>query len=285
MSVALVVSALAVGLYDCKKPKDLAPLFLKVGIAMFAAWSLVAFANIMLTFSPIGRRIIVVSFVTAWLAGSGIRVLFFRLMSGASRNVLLVGPASSVRLIEREASRNGTAPINIVAVVEPDCLEPANSGEVCLRAADLREIIKTNDVETVIVSEGCHPHALDQVVACMENGLKVESLAGFLEDNYQKVPVEMIDPKWIISSRMRLSQPLATAVKRGGDLVLAAVGAGADSAALAVHSSVDQGHLTRTGFLQANQGGQTQQALLHSQISHHVYRRGMPWKSSLGLRE
>lgn len=78
--------------------------------------------------------------------------------------------------------------------------------------------------ELVFDSNSLNEGRDQELLACLDEGIKVSSYTDFVEDHYLQVPVEEIDASWLFSARLDLAHPYYHGIKRGIDFLAAMVG-------------------------------------------------------------
>ena len=65
---------------------------------------------------------------------------------------------------------------------------------------------------------------LQQTIQCLQRGIQVSNVSSFVEDAFQKVPVELVSPEWLVGANLHTVRPYLSVVKRGLDVLAAGIG-------------------------------------------------------------
>ncbi|HEY4293693.1 TIGR03013 family XrtA/PEP-CTERM system glycosyltransferase [Luteibacter sp.] len=177
----------------------------------------------------VGRGVLAMALVIAFIATAAFRALFMRLveMESLKRRVLVLGAGERAAQIHnrmrRRSDRRGFSllgyvhgPSETVAIPKHLLIEPAGS---------LAELAHRERLDEIVVGvddrRGSLP--MDDLLACRQLGVQITDLTTFVEREAGRVQLTMLDPSWLVFSGGFNATPLALFLKRAFDLTASAL--------------------------------------------------------------
>lgn len=210
--LAFPAASLACGLYDRQNVEKLWRTLLLAMLATFLAWASVISIHAILKFHLVGRWIVLISSSVSISLALLPRLILGWTSRSRGQNVLLLGGKTAENIILKAIKNQGIRHIKI--------LKEEKTG-LSYRYPP-RGKVKRPDM--VVVEKDLNQSSLDRVLSFVNRGVPVMDLATFMEDTFQKVPVETIDTRWFLAARPRLTRHSSILLKRGFDLVFATAG-------------------------------------------------------------
>jgi sugar transferase (PEP-CTERM system associated) len=179
----------------------------------------------------IGRGVFAVAamLVTAFVVGWRVAFAWFTRRIGPRERLLIVGRSPTGLDLARELYKREDLGIEIVGFVDPD---PARIGEPVINPGvigtidDIPAIVRARRVDRVVVdladARGKLP--MGKLLEMRLDGIAFEHLTSLYEEYTGKIAVENLRPSWLIFSSGFCKTRALLAVKRGIDVIVAAVG-------------------------------------------------------------
>lgn len=215
LGVGLVVALIAhiAGLHEPNQSRTSVKLFGRCALVSLSALLVLNIELLLVHYLVVGRLITVITFVGCTAGLFIIRALVVGLVV---RNQYVVGFVGSADFISRAVDfENGAASrgISVVTLV-------LTEGE----HVDLRKWAFDAGVSQVVVDPGdtMVPSQAD-LLSLINFNLHVSTYSNFVEKLYQRIPNGHIDAQWIIECQDDHAVIYNTAIKRGLDIVLAAI--------------------------------------------------------------
>lgn len=177
----------------------------------------------------VGRGVLALALIIAFLALLLFRMLFMRLveMDALKRRVLFLGAGVRAsqfhNLMRRRSDRRG---FNVVGYL-PRPGEPVAVPHERVMAPELsvRQIVLDEHIDEVVVGvddrRGRLP--MDDLLECRQLGVTVTELTTFFERESGRVQLALLDPSWLVFSGGFNATPLRRLSKRSFDLLMASV--------------------------------------------------------------
>ncbi|MGH9348917.1 MAG: sugar transferase, partial [Vicinamibacterales bacterium] len=220
-------------LYELRTLVDRRDLFIRLLRALGAASVILALLYFWIPALIIGRGVFVIAsiFIVGLVVGWRVAFEWLSLRLAPAERLLIVGTNSAAVDLARELfERRQELGVELVGFVDTD---PARVGASLINpgivgtVADIPGIVRERRVDRVVVSLGDARGKLsmDRLLEMkLNDGVRFDHLASVYEDYTGKIAVENLRPSWLIFSEgFRKSRSLA-AVKRAGDVTLAALG-------------------------------------------------------------
>jgi len=204
-SAMMFTSLFAFGLYSARQRARTTGLMVRVVAAVSAGVAATALFFFLVPELWIGRGVLGLAAIGAVAVVTGVRLGFKHLVDAASfkRRVLVYGAgrrAASIAQLRRRSDRRyflvvGFVPCDSEPVMVPTerLVTPAQGLQGLCRALDVDEII-------VAMDDRRQNFPVRELLACRLAGIDVIDLLTFLERETGRVPVEMLNPSWLIFS-------------------------------------------------------------------------------------
>jgi exopolysaccharide biosynthesis polyprenyl glycosylphosphotransferase len=215
---SFVLLAYTVGLYDWDVlARSRMTLVLRGLLCAAVAAGVTVVVFYLVYYRPIGRWVVALAVALTVPLVLGPHVYLLGKLQHRRRRVLFVGSSALTdRMVE--AFESASRPLcQVVGHWTPDDAHPANGD-------DLVDLARSRGVDEIVL-----PGSLSNVQAallpalrCLPLGCRVRSEADFHEDMFRAVPVAEVSPEWMLGRGWDASDHLTAAVKRLGDVALAA---------------------------------------------------------------
>ncbi|SEV93849.1 TIGR03013 family XrtA/PEP-CTERM system glycosyltransferase [Luteibacter sp. 329MFSha] len=172
----------------------------------------------------VGRGVLGMALIIAFIATAGFRALFMRLveMESLKRRVLVLGAGQRAAQIHtrmrRRSDRRGFCLLGYVQgpnekVAIPEAL-------LVKSGSTLAELARRERLDEIVVGvddrRGSLP--MDDLLACRQLGVQITDLTTFVEREAGRVQLTMLDPSWLVFSGGFNATPVALFVKRAFDI-------------------------------------------------------------------
>jgi len=172
----------------------------------------------------VGRGVLGMALIIAFIATAGFRALFMRLveMESLKRRVLVLGAGQRAAQIHtrmrRRSDRRGFCLLGYVqgpneTVAIPEAL-------LVKSGSTLAELARRERLDEIVVGvddrRGSLP--MDDLLACRQLGVQITDLTTFVEREAGRVQLTMLDPSWLVFSGGFNATPVALFVKRAFDI-------------------------------------------------------------------
>ena len=225
MSVAMV----AMGLYQRDAQEHEAAFVVRIGLAFGLGLALLAVGFFAVPYLYMGRGVLGLSLVFAFVGVSLVREVFARLVAQDSRRrrVLVLGAGVNASIIAEALTRVGTRGLHLVGYVPLPRSHTMIDDSLLLRGDQpLVELAMAHGVEEIVVAADDRRGTLpvDDLVDCKLSGIEVLDLLSFFEKEQQLVRIDLLHPSWNFFSPRGVRMGMAARViKRLFDLGLALV--------------------------------------------------------------
>ena len=217
-------------LYNMRGVYERQELLLRLLLAFAGAYLLMAVFGYLGAPLRLGRRTYALSFVVAFSTVFGIRLAYKRFVGSAlnRRRLLLLGSGRPAEIIAEAV--NGSNPrFEIVGCVDGhhDRIGEQFNGVKILGAVEDLERVSQRvrpDVIVVTLTERRQSLPLPAILECKLHGTEVEDWPTFYEKLTGKILLTNLRPSWLVFSDGFKANNVTLALKRGMDLVVAAVG-------------------------------------------------------------
>lgn len=203
-------------------------LLLKCAAASALALMALIMALLVLSYSRVGRYILLDTFLLSTLAMTVLRLFFWRMSEESRRKLVVLG---SGPLRERMAGLIFEAglPYEIVALEDVKCPRVSgkkNGGHPLACLNDPRGYCRQCGLDEIVT---CYPEQAPRqerlgLSHSLLAGLQVSDYSTFIERTFFKVPVEQIDPDWFFQIDMSGDYAIYRGAKRIADIFLSAAG-------------------------------------------------------------
>jgi len=183
----------------------------------------------MLPQAYVGRGVLIIALLLAFVLMMGFRMAFLRLVDAAvfQRRVLILGAGQRASQIHtrmrRHADRMGFQVVGFV----PRAAETTQVQAQYLVAPDvaLADWALRQQVDEIVVGVDDRRGGLpmEDLLECRQNGIDITDLATFFERESGRVQLSLTDPSWLVFSGGFDATPLRRFSKRCSDLLIAAL--------------------------------------------------------------
>ena len=212
-TVVTVVSHIA-GLHDPRFPRAVFNALFRITAVVALSMSLLLVELNIIHFLKVGRIIVSISTATTIVLMFAVRVIAWQYARNFAQSICFVGGDAfcfgATRFVdEHEQSYR----VHSLTDTAPEIQSGGLSGWAVERHID--EVIFDASDDKIFD---------DNLLGCLNEGIKVSSYSDFVEENYFLVPVEQIDTKWLFSARLDLAHPYYHGVKRLIDITASIAG-------------------------------------------------------------
>lgn len=211
ISFALLLLPMAhvAGLHDPRKRSNIPELVVRCLVTTLIAMSALSLFWMLFSFLRVGRYVLVISSVLTVVSLVLTRYVSWSWSSAFRQKICFLG-SEKYSVAAAQFVDDHPLPILITAA-------PAEPGR-------LRSWAVEDDVDEIVFDSGLNQQDELALLGCLDAGVKVSSYSDFIEEKYNRIPVEKIDAKWLFSTRLDLAHPYYQGVKRLIDIAIASVG-------------------------------------------------------------
>ena len=223
-SFVMIVCLFAFGLYSSRQRAPAFGIAVRLLAATAAGTAVTALCFYVLPDVWIGRGVMSIAAIVAFLALIASRYVFTHVVDDAAfkRRVLVYGcgqRAGSIANLRRRTDRRG---FTVVGYAQPDgeeCSVPA--GQLIDAHGKLEQICEQHNVDEVVVAMDDRRRAfpLLELLECRLAGTDVTELLTFLERETGRVRIDVLNPSWMIFGEGFRRDPLRLFSSRMLDLV------------------------------------------------------------------
>lgn len=220
----VLVCMVAMGLYSARLRTTYSGVLMRVGASIATATAALALLFYVLPALHLGRGILGIAALTAFLAAAIIRLIFVRLVDEAifKRRVVVFGcgrQAISISRLRRRSDQRGFVIVGYlrpegdsVLVPEEKVVTPRESLLGFARELEIDEIV-------VAMDDRRRSFPVEQLLECRLAGIEVADLVSFLERETGKVRLDVLNPSWMIFGEGFRRDPVRLFSERGFDVV------------------------------------------------------------------
>ncbi|MFZ5806610.1 MAG: sugar transferase [Verrucomicrobiota bacterium] len=226
-AIFLVLSAQVFGLHDANYKNNALRLLLRCCACVLTAILILMIGAFLISYSRIGRFIVVLTFFNASLVMMTIRMTIMNFTKENQRKILLIGTGRFFHNVYA-LIRSSEMPITVLATLNTEDLnqeiENASDPQIIFQKFE-NKIADLNVSEIVVESSKSIPlfmHA--KIGECFLSGVQVSSVEAFTERLWQMIPVDHIDYAWLHNLNLRFSHPFYYQIKRILDITMAFMG-------------------------------------------------------------
>jgi exopolysaccharide biosynthesis polyprenyl glycosylphosphotransferase len=218
-AASFVLVAYAMGLYAPDQGRRSSALWLRCLVSAGFASAITLGFFYLVFYRPIGRWVIAGAVGSTTVLVFLLRDVLSRLLRHQPRRTLLVGKSV---LAERIVAALGEEREPLYAIVGT-WAPPRPHAMLDESLDELVDVCRDKDVDELVLAGGAADleALLRAALGCMPLGCRVRTEADFHEDVFEAVPLVGVTPEWMLSRGWDTSNPLADAVKRVSDVVLA----------------------------------------------------------------
>ena len=206
-AATLLVSLMAVGLFNPRQRFDFAGQFVRVLTGVGAAVLLLAILFFLMPDLAFGRGALLLSAAVATTGSILVRLVFSRVVDQEryKRRVLVYGAgrhASAISALRRRSDQRGFTLVGYIraggdsSVLVPPERVLAAQGPLC-------ELCLNHDVDEIVVAmdDRRQQFPIEELLQCRLDGIGITDLVTFLERETGKVKLDVLNPSWIIFSQ------------------------------------------------------------------------------------
>jgi len=223
-SASILLSFFAFGLYSSRQRARTFGLFVRLATATMVG----TLSTVILFYAVpplwVGRGVLGLTSLFAFTGAVMSRVMFWRIVDEGifKRRVLIYGTgrrAAAICELRRKADRRG---FDIVGFVQPKGESQIVPREQIINSsADFIDLCERHRVDEIVVAmeDRRRGFPIHELVECRLLGMEVTELASFLERETGRVPIDVIDPSWIIFGAGFCRDPLRLLSARTFDVI------------------------------------------------------------------
>jgi sugar transferase (PEP-CTERM system associated) len=224
-AAVMLLCMVAMGLYTARLRTSYAGVLMRVGASMATATAVLALVFYVLPDLHLGRGILGIAAVAAFLAAALIRLVFLRVVDEAifKRRVLVFGCGRQAMSISRLRRRSDQRGFVIIGYLQPD----GDSLQVPVEkliapGGSLLDYARDQGIDEIVVAMDDRRRAfpVQELLECRLSGIEVVDLVSFLERETGKVRLDVLNPSWMIFSDGFRRDPVRVFSERAFDVVV-----------------------------------------------------------------
>ncbi len=220
VSFAVIVTTVAhiAGLHDPRAPRQLVDTIGRACLVVGLAMMILNVALVVVYYVHLGRFISAYTCFFTTLGFIATRVIVWRLSSNYAQRVCFVGDdAFCYQAVNFLDGRSLPYRPSSMIDFQGDNSPTAEKDSFCawVTAREIDEVVY--DPMTRVMSD-------EELLECLDEGLRVSSYPDFIERNFSLVPVESINADWLFSACPEVAHPYYNGLKRLVDVVVSIVG-------------------------------------------------------------
>ncbi|CBL44126.1 Bacterial sugar transferase [gamma proteobacterium HdN1] len=224
---------IAMGVYPAKHREGLSGMALRTMVSLFLLGFLALSAVFYMvpdSAYSVGRGVLVIATVAAFLLLQPVRIVFFRLFGtkASVRRVLVVGAGYHAAKLLKEFGAHADLGVELYGFARADGAPLAvPESRVIPMPASLKKFVQENGIETVVVASDERRRSdiagagfpLEQLLDCKLSGVTVLDSVAFIEREFGKIEPRNISPGWFVFSDGFYHSSVRDFVQRGFDLL------------------------------------------------------------------
>ena len=225
-SIVLIVSMIAVGLYQARLREGRNGFFLRLAIAFILGMISLAVIYYLLPVLFMGRGVLGYSLAISFFGVITIRAIAYRLDPDAfKKRVLVIGTGKKANAITELRRRSDKFGFDLLGFVhlrgEHDVVDATR---IIRTDQPLVEYVATHDVDEIVIAidDRRKGFPIDDLLDCKMNGINIVDVLGFFERETGKVRLDQLHPAWFIFSDGFVQGTLRLYFKRGFDIAVSA---------------------------------------------------------------
>ena len=223
-SVAMLLSATGMGLYQRAHDISDMALLLRIAASFLLGWLIISLLFYVFPQLFPWRRIIVYALSVSLAGILASRFLFFKLVDKQTlkRRILVLGAGYRGNMIREFEKRNIQKPFRVIGYVrmgdEPIRIEPEQVLEV---RTSLFEFVNVNDIDEIVIAPDDRRGGIkvDEILDCKMAGFEVLDLLCFFEREAGMLRVDSLQPSWLVFSDGFRLAGVAQVFKRWFDIM------------------------------------------------------------------
>jgi exopolysaccharide biosynthesis polyprenyl glycosylphosphotransferase len=219
--LAFPLVALIFGIYERNSMITSSGLFLYSFLSALSIWVAVLLMTYLFSFTLHGRWITAIGTVTLCLLFFSGRAVFRRAMTWRPIRVKFLGDDVGREFLLTNISGRKIKDIILLNETPSSASGPAGISEG--GAERCNGLVPSMGVDWLVIQKNQWLESDEMILECLKKGIRVDSLHGFVEENFFKTPVEFIGIDWLIMADKRLLLNMNRAMKRAIDVLLSGV--------------------------------------------------------------
>ena len=223
-SVAMLLSATGMGLYQRAHDISDMALLLRIAASFLLGWLIISLLFYVFPQLFPWRRIIVYALSVSLAGILASRFLFFKFVDKQTlkRRILVLGAGYRGNMIREFEKRNIQKPFRVIGYVrmgdEPIRIEPEQVLEV---RTSLFEFVNVNDIDEIVIAPDDRRGGIkvDEILDCKMAGFEVLDLLCFFEREAGMLRVDSLQPSWLVFSDGFRLAGVAQVFKRWFDIM------------------------------------------------------------------
>jgi sugar transferase (PEP-CTERM system associated) len=228
-AIVLMLGLAALGLYQTHLRESWFGVLARQAVGFALGWVGLVVIYYIVPEARIGRGVLALALLIAFLAIAGFRALAMRLVDveALKRRVLVLGAGSRAALIpqtmRRRADRRGFSIVGFMPQVGETIAVAADRVVAC--DVPLHVYAQQHQVNEIVVGPDERRGGLpmEELLECKQRGIFVTDLATFFERESGKVKLSLAEPSWLVFSTGFDASPLRRLSKRTFDFLAASV--------------------------------------------------------------
>lgn len=208
-ALLLLPTAHVAALHDPRKRSNITELFVRCLVTTLIAMSALALCWMLFSFLRVGRYVFFISSLLTIVSLVLTRCISWNWSSTFKQRVCFLGTENYCVAATQFVDDH---PLPILVTAAPAA------------QTRLRNWAVEDNVDEIVFDASLNQQDEFALLDCLDAGVKVSSYTDFIEEKYNRIPVENIDAKWLFSTRLDLSHPYYQGVKRLIDLAVATAG-------------------------------------------------------------
>ena len=225
ISVVLICSMTAMGMYDRNSRHSLSYTVLCTAIAFSLGFMLVSLIFFILPELIIGRGLLLISIIVSFIAVIIGRIAFNKYLNlkQINQRILVVGAGRKAvmleKLLRRKADRRGIEIVGYVSISDRRLIHKSKEIRI---GTSLKDFVMQNNIDEIVlaIEDRRNVLPLDDIVDCRLSGVVVSDIVSFIERRACKVLVSDLEPSWLMYSDGFKRSEINDIVKRVFDVVI-----------------------------------------------------------------
>lgn len=229
IAIITPISMLATGLYQGQIREGLAGNLLRIGIGFMASSVIV---TVIFYLNPdifLDRGVLGLTFVLSFFMIGTLRAIFLESVdtNAFKKRVLVYGAGETATHIDnklrRKSDRRGFDIVGYALIENQICKVP--QGKLVKIEGTLLNYALDKRIDEIVVATSEMKQAInvDELVNCKLNGINVTDILSFFEREAGQIRIDIIDPKWLVTSEGFRQSQVQDVIKRLFDIMVSLV--------------------------------------------------------------
>ncbi len=203
-SVVLILSMMAMGVYQSKAQEGMSGITLRVAVSFLMAAAVLSMLFYIFPGLYMGRGVLAISAIIAFILSIAIRIIFRRIADEQhiKRRIAILGAGKAAQnLYDRIVMKNG-AGIEIAGIIPMPNEAVKIDSHLILETDDLHQWAVESKVEEIVVaiSDRRQGYDLNSLLDCKLDGIQVVEAITFFEREAGRVELDLLYPSWLVFS-------------------------------------------------------------------------------------